>query len=381
LIGAGGLGLPLVDRLFTAIDPSLRSLHEQRSPFLFPSLWPAESFPPLIVQASTLAIAAHFQHGRTILAAIILIGLSGIAITAIFGDWLSSLLIVQAQPWRMAWLMAAAEVMALGVSHLSNRGGEEAKPGAWSWHSWCFAGRSTPNSRSLVRPPAAILALLLHFRAKRFAPAIKPPAILSTWIFTIVAAAIWKFRLLAYPWHFSMEAPAGHGNFELLIVTGYLAFPLCALAVYFALAKPRISPFLHGGFAVLLLLAGFSLWDHRSPAQRMMEENRLPPELMRLIDQRQGEVFWMNGLAEPWFDLGRPQWASPLPRRPDHLFARPCRRMAAPDANPDGFGARGSKKLRAPGRPRERRCATIIARWGAAALRARRCAGLSHRAA
>lgn len=33
LIGAGGLGLPLVDRLFTAIDPSLRSLHEQRSPF------------------------------------------------------------------------------------------------------------------------------------------------------------------------------------------------------------------------------------------------------------------------------------------------------------------------------------------------------------
>lgn len=43
-----------------------------------------------------------------------------------------------------------------------------------------------------------------------------------------------------------------------------------------------------------------------------MEENRLPPELMRLIDQRQGEVFWMNGLAEPWFDLGRPQWASPL---------------------------------------------------------------------
>lgn len=256
---------------------------------------------------------------------------------------------------------------------------EETKPGAWSWHSWCFAGRSTPNSRSLVRPPAAILALLLHFRAKRFAPAIKPPAILSTWIFTIVAAAIWKFRLLAYPWHFSMEAPAGHGNFELLIVTGYLAFPLCALAVYFALAKPRISPFLHGGFAVLLLLAGFSLWDHRFPAQRMMEENRLPPELMRLIDQC--EVFWMNGLAEPWFDLGRPQWASPLQGDPIIFSPRPCRRMAAPDANPDGFGARGSKKLRALGRPRERRCATIIARWGAAALRARRCAGLSHRAA
>lgn len=166
----------------------------------------------------------------------------------------------------MAWLMAAVGVMAW-VSHLSNRGGEEAKPGAglgtpgallvvqhpihgrWSgrrprsWRFFCISAPSGSRLQSNRRP----------FSPHGFLPLSR------------VAAAIWKFRLLAYPWHFSMEAPAGHGNFELLIVTGYLAFPLCALAVYFALAKPRISPFLHGGFAVLLLLAGFSLWGPPVP--------------------------------------------------------------------------------------------------------------------
>jgi hypothetical protein len=45
----GALGLPLMDRFFTAIDPSLQSLHESHNAFLFPSLWPIESYPPLIV--------------------------------------------------------------------------------------------------------------------------------------------------------------------------------------------------------------------------------------------------------------------------------------------------------------------------------------------
>ena len=55
---AGARGLPLMDRLFTATDPSLQSLYESYNAFLFPSLWPIESFPPLIVQTVTIAIAA-----------------------------------------------------------------------------------------------------------------------------------------------------------------------------------------------------------------------------------------------------------------------------------------------------------------------------------
>ena len=314
VILGGALGLPMLDRLFTAIDPSLRNFHELRSPFLFPSHWPIESFPPLIVQAMTIAIAAHFHQGRgrRILAAIILVGLGGIAIAAIFGDWLSSLLIVQAQPWRTAWLMSAAGAMALGLCaiELWPHGPSGRLVLALLVLCWSF------NTQFAVVCAAAILALLLHFRAARFAPAIKPPLVLYTWIFTIIVATIWNVRLFAYPWQFAMAAPAGYGDPAFVLVKGFLALPLCALAAYFAIVRPRVAPLLQIGFTVLLLAAVVPFWDQRSPAQHMMEQNRPPPEITRLINQQKGEVLWIDGSAEAWFFLSLPQWASRLQGTP-----------------------------------------------------------------
>jgi len=314
LILGGTLGLPLMDRLFTAIDPSLQSLHESHNAFLFPSLWPIESFPPLIVQTVTIAIAALLQQGlaRRILAAIIVVGLGGIAISAIFGDWLSSLLIVQAQPWRAAWLMAVAGAMGLDVCavELWWRGLSGRLVLALLVLCWSF------NTELGVAGPAAILALFLHFGAKRFAPLLKPQYVLATWIFTIVVATVWNVRLFAYLWQFALAAPAGYDNLNFALIRRLLAFPLCALAVYFAIVKPRMSLLVQKGSAILLVAAFFCLWDRRPPAQRMMEASRAPPDILRLIDQRQGEVLWIDGLSEAWFFLGRPQWASPLQGNP-----------------------------------------------------------------
>jgi hypothetical protein len=47
-----------------------------------------------------------------------------------------------------------------------------------------------------------------------------------------------------------------------------------------------------------------------------MEASRVPPDIMRLIDRRQGEVLWIDAMSEAWFILGRPQWASPLQGNP-----------------------------------------------------------------
>lgn len=314
LILAGATGVPFVNRLFVVIDPSLKSLHEQRSSFLFPSLWPAESFPSLIVQAAAIVIAAHLQRGRRrrILAAIILAGVGGIAATAIFGDWLSSLLILQAQPWRMAWLMAAVGAMSLGICavDLWRHGQGERIVLALLFLCWSF------NSQWLVAAPAAILALVLYFRAERYPALLNEKLVAYVWIFAIAVATIWHVRLLAYPWNFYIATPVGYGNFELVLVKGVLAIPLCALAVYFAIARPRISPLLQRGAAALLFAATLAFWDHRPPAQRDAEENRFPPRLTQQIAQHPGEVIWIDGLAEPWFVLGRPQWASPLQGAP-----------------------------------------------------------------
>ncbi|MGH6844100.1 MAG: hypothetical protein ACRECU_05140, partial [Methylocella sp.] len=310
----GALGLPLIDRLFTVIDPNLQSLNESRNAFLFPSLWPIESFAPLIVQTATIAIAAHLQQNRArrILAAIIVVGLGGIAVAAIFGDWLSSLLVVQVQPWRTAWLMAAAGAMALGVCavELGQRGPSGRMVLALLVLCWSF------NTELGVAGPTAILALSLHIGAKRFAPLLKPQYVVGTWIFTVVVVTIWNIRHFAYLWEFAVAAPAGYDNINFVFVRQLVAFPVCAAAVYFAIVKPRIGPLAQNGCAIVLLAAFFCLWDRRPPALRLMEASRAPPDIMRLIDQRHGEVLWIDGLAEAWFILGRPQWASPLQGNP-----------------------------------------------------------------
>ncbi|WGJ13119.1 hypothetical protein QEV83_10275 [Methylocapsa sp. D3K7] len=326
---AGWLGMPLLDRLFIVVDPSLKSLHESRSPFLFPSLWPAESFPPLIVQATSLVITAHAQQGRrrTILAAILVVGLGGIAMAAMFGDWFSSLLIVQAQPWRMAWLMAVAAAMAFGICAVDLwRAGPSARIVlALLVLCWSF------ETQFAVAGPAAMLALLLHFRTGRFAPLVTPRRAATVWIFVLGMSAIWQLRLYAYLWHFAMTVPTGYGNPELVLIRGFLVLPLCVLTVWFAIAKPRIHPFLTGAGIAILLTAALVFWDHRTPAQRMMEESRPPPDIATFLDQRPGEVLWIDGLAETWFVLGRPQWASPLQGVPiifsDVLAAEWRRRM------------------------------------------------------
>jgi len=107
-----------------------------------------------------------------------------------------------------------------------------------------------------------------------------------------------------------MAAPAGYGDPAFVLVKGFLALPLCALAAYFAIVQPRFAPLLQIGFTVLLLAAVVPFWDQRSPAQHMMEQNRPPPEITRLINQQKGEVLWIDGSAEAWFFLGLPQWAS-----------------------------------------------------------------------
>jgi hypothetical protein len=172
------------------------------------------------------------------------------------------------------------------------------------------------NTAPGVAGPAAILALSFHFGAQRFAPLFKPQYVLATWIFTVVLATIWNIRIFAYLWEIAVAAPAGYDNINFVLIRKLLAFPLCALAVYFAIAKPRKGPLVQKGCAIVLLAAFFFLWDRRPPAQRMMEASRAPPDIMRLIDHRQGEVLWIDGTTEAWFFLGRPQWASSLQGNP-----------------------------------------------------------------
>jgi hypothetical protein len=201
--------------------------------------------------------------------------------------------------------MAVAGTMAFGVCavELWQRGSGGRIVLALLFVSWSFYMQVT------VAGSAAILALLFHFGSKRHTASVTDRLVAYVWIFAVAVATIWQVRLLAYPWKFFAAAPVEYTNFEFVLAKG-LAFPLCALAAYFAIVRPRMSSLVQGGAAALLLAVTLAIWDHRSPAQRQVEENRFPAGLTQLIAQRQGEVFWIDGSAEAWFVLGRPQWAS-----------------------------------------------------------------------
>jgi hypothetical protein len=333
LVLASALGVPFLNRLVLPIDASLKSLYESRSPHLFPTDWPVETFPRLAVQAATIVIAADLQQARRrlILASIVIVALTSIAISAVFGDWLSSLLIVQVQPWRAAWLMAAAAAMALGLCALNlwRRGPSERIVLASLVLSWSlttqffFAGPAAImdlsidfGMQSLVASAAAILALLVHFSAKRYSSFLKSQYVLGAWVVSLVLAASWILRLFQVPWEFAIAAPAHYRNLDFVLVRDLLAFPLCAVATYLAIGRPRVAPGLQTGFTVLFLATIVVFWDHRPRTLRMMEDSHAPPDIMRLIDQHQGEVFSIDGLTEAWFNFGRAQWASPLQGAP-----------------------------------------------------------------
>lgn len=303
-------GLPVSRRLYTIADPSLRSLYERRSPFLFTSHWPVESFPPLLVQTVTIAIAAHISHGRArrILAAIIAVGLAGIASTAILGDWLSLVLALQVQPWRTSWLMCAAGALAFGVCAVElwpNGSGSRIVLALLAF-SWAL------NTELDIAGPASLLALAFYFCAKKLTLAGAPSLALGAWAFTVLAAVIWHLRLFAFHWHFAMAAPAGYGHPMIILIRGFLVLPLAGLGAYVAICKSRAAPIIKSLSGVALAAAAGLLWDQRPPAQRMLEEEHPPPQIMQLIARRSGESLWIDGRAEAWFLFGRPQWASPL---------------------------------------------------------------------
>ncbi len=72
-----------------------------------------------------------------------------------------------------------------------------------------------------------------------------------------MAATIWNIRLFAYLWEFVVAAPSGYDNINFVLIRKFVAFPLCALAVYFAIVKPHMGPLVQKGCAILLLAAFF----------------------------------------------------------------------------------------------------------------------------
>lgn len=313
LLGMGAVaGLPLLHRLAIVMDPDLKAFALSRSPLLFPSAWPLGYLGPMLAEAASLAIAASLVPGRRrlILLAAILVGTGGVAAQAFFGDHLSLLLVIQAQLWRTAWLMAALGSAALAFCALTlwRQGPHGHIVLALLALSWLTS--ETPEAAGLF----ACAAVAMHLLGRRLN---LPFTWAGAWLFWSIAMLLALVLNVHYVIGYAgfmarIPADAPHG-IAYFWTRRYIAFPILALVLLLAFTRraPRLAGGLLGVTAILLCAAALRFWDDRGPFQKMIDADMHPPALIQAMASRPGEILWVDGLTEAWYLAGRPQWASP----------------------------------------------------------------------
>lgn len=305
-------GVPVFDRLLIKMDHEWLGLLVQSSPHMFPTLWDSRSFAVLIIQAATLIIAASLTAGaaRSVFLASLIVGVGGVVVAAVLGDIWPSLLVVQAQVWRSTWLMAvlAHFAYALCIARL------------WSKEASAQNGRVVLALLTLgwfcapsfmVVAPVAIFALLLRFRHSG-AP-IGSRFVLLVWLLIIGAVLFSYLDLAALYLQFLSTLPAKPFLGAVFgLRQGIAALPVCILAALWFHGTKRLqyqtAMGLCAGFA--LLVGALLLWTSRPVAAVDMETLGPPPEFASVLNDRPGEVLWVDAKSEAWQILRRPQWAS-----------------------------------------------------------------------
>ncbi|MGA3302116.1 MAG: hypothetical protein ABSC72_02385 [Methylovirgula sp.] len=303
-------GVPVLHHLTELMDPSLKQFALSRSPLLFPTAWPTEYLGAVFAEVAALAIAAslYARRLRWILIGAIVAGISGIAAQSLFGDILSLLLVIQAQLWRMAWLMAALGSVALALCALRLWRQGPCAHIVLALLSVAWISNDAPVSAGLL----AAAALGLHSFQTRL-PAFNWKIAALVWAYACIVALILNIHYVTgyagFLHHMPAEAPRG---LEYFWARRYVAFPVLGLLLVVVFSR-KAAPLVAAGTivtALLLAILCVRLWDARAPFQKLIDAAKHPPELTALIDSRPGEILWVDGLTEAWYLAGRPQWAS-----------------------------------------------------------------------
>ena len=310
-VGLGALGLavalrlPLADRLLVVIDDEWLSLLRQRNDYLFPSQWPLDALVAGAAQAATLTIAASLAQGarRVFYAAVLGVGLAGVAGAALFADHWPLLLVAQAQIWRSAWLMAALAALAVAIVgvELWRRDGASRLALAALALGWA----PVEPALALI---GSMLALALHFGVAR--RVVVPPrwvAFACAAVFALIAVVlIGGVAELA-----GVIAAKGEGFPYARLVKMHLhAVPVAALAILWAAHADWRAPQAARAIATLLLVvAAASLWNRIDAPGERIEARAAPAEWRRDLAAEPGPVLWLDSTGqESWLWLGRANW-------------------------------------------------------------------------
>ncbi|ODA66475.1 hypothetical protein A7A08_02598 [Methyloligella halotolerans] len=311
LLGAF-LQLPLLDRLFVRLDPAHHAIVVARTPYLFPSKWPAIAWAPLLVQGATIGVAISClrERVRPFLVAVLAVAVAGLAVALLAGDLFGSLLVLQLQLWRVSWIFGLVAAAALGL--LVIRLWQEGDSGRLALAFLVFAWLSI--GEGWLGPLAALLALgFVRAKWPREEPLARRFSILAWAIVGTYGAAMWLLKTYAAA-DYAMQVPEGGvAPLSVLNAAHALTLPLCILAVAWVVVQGRErSAIPLAVAAAVMIAAGILLWDARPQWHREMEAQNGSAALRAMLASRPGEVLWLDGPFETWSHAQRPNWATSM---------------------------------------------------------------------
>lgn len=307
LAAAAALRLPVAERLLLVMDPAWRAISEDRSPTVFASLWPAEAWGRIAVQAVTLGLAAALSQGpvRRLLTAALIAGLLGLGF-AWMADRLSLVLPIQLQAWRTLALMAilAAAGLAICGREMARRGPTGVLALCALIIGWTYIGW---GAIALIAAGVALAAVLIGDRAAWSAPKRASGVMIGLTGLVLLAWLLVRLKGL----HQGLAVlPPGQGVGPALIwnsgLPGWIA---AALALGLAARPTWLKPWLAVMGAAALALLALLLWDNRSDFARRRDSGP-DPALQAMLATRPGEILWLAGDVEPWTLAGQASWAS-----------------------------------------------------------------------
>ena len=308
------------------MDDVWLSLLRQRSPYLFPTLWPAWSFGPIVCQATAVIVASALSAPpvRALLLATLGVAASGLAASWLFGDLHASTLIVQLQPWRALWLLAVLGNAALMLAAVAlwRRGADACLvlaplALAWLWSDTLtvavvLSGLTLLWLAAMLRDAVPKASRLVLFA---FAGTVCAAAALD--VYKAASAMVMLFR--------SAHAEGGAVVWPMVIDCRIQTVPVVAGALALALAPPlRLSdPVRRGLLAAVGCACALAVWswDGRTGDRSEAERDGESPALRAAIGPRQGEVLWIGEDSESWFLLGHPSFLTSAQAGPI-LFSR-----------------------------------------------------------
>ncbi len=308
LAAAVALDAPVAGRLRVLVDPQWLALLMDRNAYLFPRFWKPDDFVLPAVQAATILLAAARCEGRLkhLLYAGLGSGLLGVFVAWLADAFVPSLLLLQAQTWRMWWLTGCLSAFALAICAIQWGAGSSREKFAlamlaFAWTMW---------SQGPVVLVALAIAIFVATPRLSGDLAISPKIANWSWV-ALGAVVVVPAAVMLFKW---MELPATEGfapvfTKRLLAIAGdailLAAIALAAFGVPPALARiPRLALL---AVALVAAVAGARLWRDPDSYAREIAAARLQQNLAQLTP-REGEILWLQGSVEPWVWLHRAHW-------------------------------------------------------------------------